>query len=490
MALSIFLSVSGLIIGLVIGYLVAHVQETQAKTAIIAQRDVLQSQVDSLRMQLQEAKAAHERDVNMLKEEAVKDLNTMKEEKERQQSELRQQHQQQLQELRQQHQEQLESLRQQQREQLSQQAELIREQINTASEKILKERSEELSSTNKMQLAEILNPLHEHIRQMKEAVEKSDREQTTTMERLDAAIKANLQQAQTVGERADKLAEALTSENKSQGDFGELRLRTLLENMGLEEGVQFEEQTTMKDALGNTIYEEEEGRRMIPDVILHFPENRDVIIDSKMSLKAFEEYFNAEGEELKKQALTRHIASVRSHVKELARKNYNNYIKENHHKLNFVLMYIYSESALQLALANAPGLWKEAYDEGVIITGSRNLFVMLKVLEMSWKQVRQAENQAEIMKTADEIVNRVQRFYERFTAVDEQLSKTQKAFNDLKISTSPTGLSIITAANRLIKYGAQENPKRKMKLPKPADEVSIDDMTTDDLPPTETENLQ
>lgn len=433
MTLTIILTIIGIAAGATVSYLIANNRFSAERTTLISRRDVLESQLASMRESLEEVKS-----------ESAKRLNETEERYRRQ----------------------MEELRAQQKEQMAQQSDLIREQINSASEQILKKRSDELSATNKEQLSAILNPLHENLRQMREAVEKSDREQTTTMERLDASIKANLKQAQEVGERADKLAQALTSENKVQGNFGELRLRTLLENMGLEEGVQFEEQSTMKDTVGTTLHEEENGRRMIPDVILHFPDQRDVIIDSKMSLKAFEDYFNATSQQARDEALQRHISSVRTHVKELAHKNYSSYIKTGSTRIDFVVMYIYSESALQLALANAPGLWKEAYDQGVVISGSQNLYMMLRVLEMTWRQVRQAENQDKIIETANELVNRVQMFYERFRTADEQLGKTRKAFDDLKNSTAPTGKSIVTAANKLIKYGAQENPKRKLRLPK------------------------
>ena len=124
-------------------------------------------------------------------------------------------------------------------------------------------------------------------------------------------------------------------------------------------------------------------------------------------------------------------------------------------------MYVFSESALQLALSNAPTLWKEAYDKGVVIAGSQNLYMMLRVLEMTWRQVRQVENQQEIMKTANTLVERVQVFYERLLKVDEQLHRTEDAFDDLKRSTQTQGMSIATAAQRLLRYGAQENPKRR-----------------------------
>ncbi|MBQ0074678.1 MAG: DNA recombination protein RmuC [Prevotella sp.] len=359
---------------------------------------------------------------------------------------------------------QLEELKSQQTEQMKLQMALIKEQMNTASEKILKERSEQLTEKNKEALASILNPLKDGISQMKDAVEKSGQQNKETMVRLDATIKQSIEQSREVGERADKLAQALTGENKTQGNFGELRLKQLLEDMGLEEGTQFEEQATMKDSSGRTIYDEQDGHRMIPDIILHFPDERDIIIDSKMSFKAFEDYHNAENDVERQDALTRHIASVRQHVNELSRKNYSAYIKEGRGKLDFVLMYVFSESALQLALMNEPTLWKEAYDKGVIITGSQNLYTMLRVLEMTWRQVRQIENQEQIMKTASMVVDRVQMFYERFLKVDELLDKTKKAFEDVKGVSGPSGQSIETAAKKLIKYGAKTNPKRKYQL--------------------------
>ena len=404
--------------------------------------------------------------------QAAKQQEILRLQQEAQLQEQRAQQERQLQELKTQQQEQLESLRTQQREQLEQQLRLIRAEMNTASEKILKERARELSATNEEQLANILNPLKENIRQMKDAVEKSDRAQTVTMERLDASIKENLKQAQEVGQRAENLARALTSDNKTQGNFGELRLKQLLEEMGLEEGVQFEEQATLRDEFGRAIHDSDEGHRLVPDVILHFPDQRDVIIDSKMSFTAFQDYHNAESEEEKSAALKRHLVSVRQHVSELSRKNYSNYIREGRQRVDFVMMYVFSESALQLALSAEPALWKWAYDNGVIIAGSQSLFIMLRVLEMSWKQMRQVENQQEMMKVASQVVERVQIFYERFLKVDEQLHKTSDAFEELKRSTSTSGVSITTAATKLLKFGAQENPKRRQRLPKPAEEDS------------------
>ena len=393
-------------------------------------------------------------------------LSSMKKQDEQQLSSTKSQYEQQILMQKHQYDDNLEKLNQYHREQVEQYMRSMTSEMSAVTEKILKSRAEELTTTNEQQLSELLNPLKENIMQMKDAVEKSDREQTVTMERLDASIKENLRKAQEVGERADKLAQALTSENKTQGNFGELRLKQLLEEMGLKEGIQFEEQTALRDQQGRLLTDDVDGKRMIPDVILHFPDHRDVVIDSKMSFTAFYDYYKSNSDEERAGALKRHVLSMRQHVKELSHKNYSKYVGEGNQKLDFVLMYVYSESALQLALANDPGLWREAYDNGVVIAGSQNLYIILRVLEMTWRQMRQVENQQEIMKTASMIVERVQIFYERFLKVDEQLKKASEAFDDLKRSTSASGVSITSAAVKLLKYGALENPKRRQHLPK------------------------
>lgn len=361
---------------------------------------------------------------------------------------------------------------QQKKEQANNQKEMMRAQLNLISEKIatqsetvLKQRSEELSKVNREQLSSILDPLQNNIRQMKEAVEKSEREHTTTMERLDATIKTTLETTQTVGERADKLAQALTNENKTQGNFGEMRLTQLLESMDLEEGLQFETQYTLRDEDGNTVVNEN-GERLQPDVILHFPDKRDIIIDSKMSFKAYIDYKSATTDEERTIALRAHIDSVKNHVKELSKKNYSKYLSNGRRTPDFVIMYVYQEDALQLALLNDATLWHDAYEQKVLISGSQNLYAMLRVLEIAWQNIRQIENQQSIIDCANEIIDRVQMFYERFLGVEKKLDETRKAFNDLKTTTADSGRSITTKARELVGYGAQENPKRKHRLPK------------------------
>lgn len=487
MAITIIALIAGIVIGTLIGTVLQRNKITQA----VADTAMLKTQADNLQTRLNELQAQNNRQLAEQKEYAEKQLADQKAQYEDRLTELRAQADRQKEELqtRQEallkdqqarhdrekadqqtrYEKTLNDLKEQQHEQLEQQARLIKEQITTTTERILKERAAELSTTNKEQLSSILNPLHENLRQMKEAVEKSDREQTITMERLGQSIQENLKQAKEVGQQADRLANALTSENKTQGNFGELRLRQMLEDMGFEEGIQFEEQVTLKEN-GQPVLSED-GHRMIPDVILHFPDQRDVIIDSKMSIKAYVDYCCADNDQQRHEALTRHIQSVRNHVKELANKKYYEHAMEGHKKLDFVMMYIPNDGALQLALTNDPDLWKDAYQQHVIISDSRSLYMMLSILEMTWRQKRQAENQDLIMKTANEIIDRVQAFWERLKKVEDLFNKTHSAFTELENSAAPSGKSITTSAKKLLKYGATENPKRKMRLPKSAGEI-------------------
>ncbi len=487
MAITIIALIAGIVIGALIGTVLQRNKITQA----VADTAMLKTQADNLQTRLNELQAQNNRQLAEQKEYAEKQLADQKAQYEDRLAELRAQADRQKEELqtRQEallkdqqarhdrekadqqtrYEKTLNDLKEQQHEQLEQQARLIKEQITTTTERILKERAAELSTTNKEQLSSILNPLHENLRQMKEAVEKSDREQTITMERLGQSIQENLKQAKEVGQQADRLANALTSENKTQGNFGELRLRQMLEDMGFEEGIQFEEQVTLKEN-GQPVLSED-GHRMIPDVILHFPDQRDVIIDSKMSIKAYVDYCCADNDQQRHEALTRHIQSVRNHVKELANKKYYEHAMEGHKKLDFVMMYIPNDGALQLAFTNDPDLWKDAYQQHVIISDSRSLYMMLSILEMTWRQKRQAENQDLIMKTANEIIDRVQAFWERLKKVEDLFNKTHSAFTELENSAAPSGKSITTSAKKLLKYGATENPKRKMRLPKSAGEI-------------------
>lgn len=356
---------------------------------------------------------------------------------------------------------QLKSLREMNKEQIDSQLNLIREQMKTTSEEVLKERQKELGERNNEEVSKIIDPLKQSIKEMREALDNTKDQQKEAMTRLDEAIKLNMEKSTSLGETADRLTRALTGEVKVQGNFGELKLKQLLEDLELREGEQFDTQETLRDKNGK-IAKGDDGRGLIPDFILHFPNNRHVVVDSKMSLTDYERYMNADDDSAEKSIyLKAHIDSVRAQVKRLAKKEYTKYLPEGYNRLSFAIMYIPIEGALNLALVNDTTLWREAYDQGVLILGPQTMYMNLRVLEMMWTQVRQLKNQQQMIDAANTIVERVQDFGTRFMDVESSMNDTIKKITKLKITTADSGPSIITAARSLIKAGAKENKKKK-----------------------------
>ena len=356
---------------------------------------------------------------------------------------------------------QIEALKTMNREQVDSQLKLIKEQMQTTSEEVLKRRQDELGERNKEQVSKIIDPLQQSLKDMQEAFNKSKLQQNEALTRLDETIKINMQKSAALGETADRLTRALTGEVKVQGNFGELKLKQRLEDLELKEGEQFDTQETLRDKAGRSA-RGDDGKGLVPDFILHFPNNRHVVVDSKMSLTDYERYMNAaDGTPEKSEYLKAHIASVRAQVRRLARKEYTKFLPDGYNKLNFAIMYVPIEGALNLALLNDDTLWREAYDEGVMILGPQTMYMNLRVLEMMWTQVRQLKNQQVMIDAANQVIDRVQDFGMRFMDVETSMNDTIKKMTKLKITTADSGPSIITAARKLLKAGAKENQRKK-----------------------------
>ena len=358
---------------------------------------------------------------------------------------------------------QLETIKELNKVQLETQIKLIKEQIQTTSENILKSRQEELGKSNKEQVSKIISPIEQGLEEMRKALHQNQKDHQEALNKLDATIKANMENSASLGESADRLTRALTGDVKIQGNFGELKLKQLLEDLGLKDGEQYSSQTHLRDKFGNLI-KDDEGKGLIPDFILHFPNNREVIVDSKMSFTAYERYVNSENEEERSQYLKEHIISVRAQVERLAKKDYSKYLLEGYSKLNFVIMYIHTDGALNLALLNDTALWKEAYDKGVLILGPQTMYMNLRILELMWTQNRQIHNQEAMIKAANMVIERTQDFASRFADVEKKMTDTVKSMESLKVTTSDGGKSIVKAARDLIAAGARENKKKKSIL--------------------------
>ena len=417
---------------------------------LTAQRDVERTKAENYARQMNEMKDAHALQLKQAKDDFVHQLQQAKDDFAHQ-----------LQQTKEAHEQQIAALKEMNDKQIKTQLDLIKEQMQTTSEKVLKMRQEELGAQNKEQVSKIIDPLQRSLKDMQEALDKTKEQQTEALTRLDETIKINMQKSAAIGETADRLTRALTGEVKVQGNFGELKLKQLLEDLELKEGEQFDTQETLRDKGGKGA-KGDDGKGLIPDFILHFPNNRHVVVDSKMSLTDYERYMNAEdGTPEKSDYLKAHIESVRAQVKRLARKEYTKYLPEGYNRLNFAIMYVPIEGALNLALLNDASLWREAYDEGVMILGPQTMYMNLRVLEMMWTQVRQLKNQQAMMDAANTVIERVQDFGTRFQDVESSMNDTIKKMNRLKITTADSGQSIITAAKNLLKAGARENKKKK-----------------------------
>ena len=431
MEIYLIIIIMAILVMTVLGYFVGNRGKKGLIDNVIkltAERDVQKTNVENLVRQLEAQKASYEEQLNEKK--AAFDV-------------------------------QIAALKEMNEQQMKSQLELIKEQMQTTSEKVLKQRQEELGEENKEQVSKIIDPLQKSLKDMQEALDKTKQQQTEALTRLDETIKINMQKSAEIGETADRLTRALTGEVKIQGNFGELKLKQLLEDLELKEGEQFDTQETLKDKVGKGA-KGDDGKGLVPDFILHFPNNRHVVVDSKMSLTDYERYMNAEdGTPEKSGYLRAHIDSVRAQVRRLAKKEYTKYLPEGYNRLNFAIMYVPIEGALNLALLNDATLWREAYDEGVMILGPQTMYMNLRVLEMMWTQVRQLKNQQTMMDAANTVIDRVQDFGLRFMEVESSMNDTVKKMKKLKITTGDGGPSIITAARNLIKAGARENKKKK-----------------------------
>lgn len=345
---------------------------------------------------------------------------------------------------------------------------LVQEQLGTTTERLLKQRSEELDTANRSQMSSIIAPLKEVMAEMKKSMD----DNRDSFNRNTASLSEQLKQMHatttTLGAEAEKLSRALQAGPKIQGDFGEMKLNDLLDKFGFTKGVEYDVQYTMRDSKGNVIRNDDTNDMMRPDVVLHYPDHKDVIIDSKASLTAFINYVNAGTDDERKAYLEEHVKSVRRHVDELSAKNYGKYSMEGGTTLDFVIMFVPQEAAMQLAVSADASLWNYAFERNVIITGEQNLFSLLRLLQIAWTQQRQAENQEKVFDMASTLVDRVQLFVERFDRLDSDIDGVRKSFDDAKKAMSGNR-GFIGSARKLIDMGAKANPKKK-KLPEEVDE--------------------
>lgn len=261
--------------------------------------------------------------------------------------------------------------------------EALKADVKSTTTEALKLRQDELQKSNSTGMKQIVDPLKETLQKMETVLKETNSTQETSTAAIKEKIATLVATTMKVSDSAERLSNALTAESKTQGCWGEQKIEALLDAIGLEKGLQYDSQEYIRDANGNIILSDETERHLQPDIILHLDATRDLIIDSKVSLNAFVDYMNADTDEDRTRALTTHIRSVRNHVKELAKKNYSAYVKHPRQSVDFVMMFVPIDSALQLALSNDSSLWRDAMNQGVFIVGEQNLYAALRAVDVT-----------------------------------------------------------------------------------------------------------
>lgn len=401
--------------------------------------------------------SARQREAEMLSGQ----LDAAKREHERQLAEAKRQYEAQLEEADRRHERDKEERTAMLDKQFAERLKLVQEQLNTTTERLLKQRSEELDRTNRTQMDSILAPMKAVMAEMKKSMDDNRESFTRSTASLSEQLRQMHATTTSLGAEAEKLSKALQTGPKVQGDFGEMKLNDLLDKFGFTKGVEYDVQYTMRDSKGNVIKNDDTDDMMRPDVVLHYPDHKDVIIDSKASLTAFIGYVNAETDDERKRYLDEHVKSVRRHVDELSAKSYGKYSMEGGTTLDFVIMFVPQEAAMQLAVSADATLWNYAFERNVVITGEQNLFSLLRLLQIAWTQQRQADNQEQVFGLANSLVERVALFVERFDKIGRNVEAVQAAYDDAKKAMTGNR-GFVTSARKLVEMGAKENPRRKL----------------------------
>ena len=343
-------------------------------------------------------------------------------------------------------------------------------QVKSDTSEMLKARQKEFSETSNLSLGQIVNPLKENIAELKKAMEEGNKEQAVRNGEMRERIQSLMEHSDAARKSADELAAAFKHGSKMQGDWGETILEELLASQGLTKGVHFDTQAVIRGIDGKPV-RNEDGGIMRPDIILHLDERREVIIDSKVSLTAYVDYVNAENEADRQASLKAHLDSIKKHVKELSAKDYASYIQSPKVAAGYVIMFVPNMGALWAALNAEPDLWRKAADANVYIADEQTLYGALKIVSMTWTQVAQAQNHEKVYELANEMIDRVGLFMEKYEAVGKALKKASDEYEDGKKKLVPQGQSIINTSGKLIKLGAKNSDRHPIKALLDVDEI-------------------
>lgn len=324
--------------------------------------------------------------------------------------------------------------------------------------KILETKSEKFTKLNSENLKSILEPLGQNINEFKKQVNEVYQAESKERFSLGEKVRELAQLNQVISEEARNLTKALKGEAKTQGRWGEMILESILEKSGLVKGREYFMEHELLDADGNPMKSDSEGKKMRPDAVIKYPDNRSVIVDSKVSLNAFTRWIASTDAEEQKIELAAHVAAVKSHIVALSAKGYDDYDKA----LDFVMMFVPSEPAYIAALQGDPDLWNFAYDKRILLLSPTNLITSLKLIVDLWKREYQNQNALEIAKRGALLYDKFVGFVENLNKVGKKIEEASEAYNNAKGQLNIGSGNLVQQATELKNLGL----KTKKELPK------------------------
>lgn len=329
----------------------------------------------------------------------------------------------------------------------------LTQEFENLANRIFEDKQTKFSEQSKQALETSLSPLRRDLGDFRKQVSSAYDKENADRNRLAGQISELQKQTMKVSSDAASLANALKGDNKQQGNWGEFVLEKLLEDSGLSKGREYETQVNLKD---------EEGKRRNPDVIIHLPEGRDIIIDAKVSLIDYERYFHADEDESRNQSLNQHLNSLRAHIKGLSVKNYEKL--ENVNSLDFVLIFIPVESAFMLALDNDPDIMREAYDKGIILVSPSTLMVTLRTIKNLWRYADQNINAQQIAEKAGALYDLFVLHVEALEDIGKHLDKSKDAYETAFKRLSTGRGNLVKRSEELKTLGAKTKKALADKL--------------------------
>jgi len=333
-------------------------------------------------------------------------------------------------------------------------------QFSKLANEIFEQKSKVHAEQNRLQLDTILKPFKEQVVSFGKKIEENYI--TETKERH--LLKDQIIQLRSLNEKlsddANNLTNALKGENKTQGNWGELILEKILENSGLREGHEYETQGAYRD---------EEGKLFKPDVLVHLPDEKDIVVDSKVSLVAYERYMNAQDDDSREKARKEHVLSVRSHIKGLSEKKYEELTGLR--SLDFVLLFMPIESAYMLALEEDSNFFNETIKQNIMVVGPSTLLVTLRTIEYIWRNERQEQNAQEIAKKAGDLYDKFVGFVDDMNGIGKQITKTQESYDAAMNKLSTGKGNLVKRTEDMQKLGIKTKKKIDAKLLERAENV-------------------